>query len=213
MLDITSPSACFLLSHLHKSCLIISPRLAVVDTFTSYQIWGEAMTQIWQIDPTNAAIKLRLRDSDTSRSKKCAEVQTTSERIAAARARKGHKETEPDPNKPETLRATIDMPIPVEAQIDSWLPTLMEHIGQIGGVILSQQAAPTGMEMGTWKAMLDFEGGWTGKVLIQCRNKMELYKLHRAVQNKGITIQGHNTSININSNYVDLGNYLSVSDF
>ena len=41
MLEITSPSACFLLSHLHKSCLIISPRLAVVDTFTNYQTWGK----------------------------------------------------------------------------------------------------------------------------------------------------------------------------
>ena len=68
------------------------------------------------------------------------------------------------------------------------------------------------MEMGTWKAMMNFEGGWTGKVLIQCRTKSELYKLHRTVQNKGITIQGHNTCININSNYVDLGNYLSAAD-
>ena len=100
----------------------------------------------------------------------------------------------------------------LEAEVDSWLPRLMEHIGQTGDVILTQQAAPNGMEMGTWRAMLNLEGGWTGKVLIQCRTKSDLYKLHRTVQNRGITIQGHSTSLNINSNYVDLGNYLSTAD-
>ena len=85
----------------------------------------------------------------------------------------------------------------------------MEHIQQQSKVTLQRHIEEEGLDLGGWKPVLNFEGGWTGKILIQCREKQELYKLHKAVQNKQISIQGHFTSININSNYVDVGNYLS----
>ena len=137
-----------------------------------------------------------------------AEVEATKEQIAAARARQGHHPVEPDANKPETLRATLDLPVPVDAQLDLWLHELMNQISLRSAVPLVQQATADGMEFGTWRAIKHFEGGWTGKVLIQCRSKAELYKLHQAVHQKGVRIQGHDTAVSIHSDYVDLGDYL-----
>ena len=111
-------------------------------------------------------------------------------------------------NKPETLRATLDMQVPVEAQLDRWLNDLMRQISQHSAVPLTRQATPEGMAFGTWQAINNFEGGWTGKVLIQCQSKLELLKIHGAVHQKGVHIQGHDTCINMYSNYVDLGDYM-----
>ena len=209
LLDITSPYACYLLNHLHKSCIVVSSRLAIVETTTDHITWGNDMTNIWKNDPTAAAYKLRKRDSEPGKVKKCAEVAATAEKIAAARARKGHAETEPDQDKPETLRVTIDLPCAVDADYTCWLTSLMEHIQQQSKVTLQRHTEEEGLDLGGWKPILNFEGGWTGKIMIQCREKQEMFKLHKAVQNKQINIQGHFTSININSNYVDVGNYLS----
>eukprot|EP00959_Pyramimonas_sp_CCMP1952_P032937 690985-Pyramimonas_sp.AAC.1 len=87
----------------------------------------------------------------------------------------------------------------------------MNQISQLSAVPLARQATPEGMEFGTWQAINNFEGGWTGKVVIQCQSKSELLKLHQAVHQKGARIQGRDTSINMRSNYVNLGGYLGGS--
>ena len=155
-------------------------------------------------------IKLRSRLAKGSRvritQKKIAEVQTTREKLNAAKARKGHCEVEPSSDKPVTLRATIDMKLQVEANPEVWLPNAMRQICQDSGVTLTQESSPDGLDFGRWKMMTDFEVGWTGNVLVQCEDKTQLYSLHRAVHNKGLHVQGHSTTINIHSDYVDLGN-------
>ena len=89
----------------------------------------------------------------------------------------------------------------------------MERIQQLSKVPLCRHTEEEGLGLGCWKPMLNFEGGWTGKILIQCREKQEMYKLHKTVQNKEINIQGHFSSININSNCVDVGNYLTGTNY
>ena len=212
LLEMTSPAAAYLLGHLCKSCIIISNRMAVVDTGASNDTWAKCITETWEDNPCKAGIELSLRPSHPARSKKCAVLAATQEQISAARARKGHNEVEPDPNKPETLRATIDMPVPVDAQVDLWISDLMAHISQISSVPLTRQTSPIGMELGTWQSVTNFEGVWSGRVLVQCNTKAELYSLHGAIHNRGICIQGHATSLNVHSNYLDLGNYMGTQD-
>ena len=45
-------------------------------------------------------------------------------------------------SRPETLRATLDLQAPVEAQLDLWLNGLMNQISQRSAVPLARQAAP-----------------------------------------------------------------------
>ena len=69
---------------------------------------------------------------------------------------------------------------------------------------MQQHLPENGMELGTWKPLLNFEQNWTGKILLQCRTAEELLLIYKTVQNKGVNIQGHMTSIQMHSDYVDL---------
>ena len=165
------------------------------------------MTQIWNTHPSQAALKLRLRDSNPARSKKLAEVQATKEQVNAARRRGTHAAVSPSGDKPETLRATIDIPIPVESQLDVWLDGLMRSVSNASGVALTHHSAPTGLAVGSWQAVRDFTGNWSGRVIVQCACPSDLYKLQSAVHCQGISIEGHRTTITLGSDYVDLGSY------
>ena len=61
-----------------------------------------------------------------------------------------------------------------------------------------------GLDLGTWKAIHNFEGQWTERVLLQCSSAKELITIYKAIHNKGIDIQGHTTAVSMHSDYVDL---------
>ena len=204
LLDINCPMAAFLLSHMSSSSLIVTPKLVLVQSLEEASNWNVQLTQLWQNNPPQAASKLRLRDSSSARTKKVAEVQATKEQLAAAKKRGGHEPTKPSEDKPETLRATLDIPIPVESDLDTWLGGLMAKISASSGVPLSPQLQQEGLEWDSWKAVQDFEGNWAGKVIIQCSKADDLYKLQAAVHSKGIVVEGHTTTISLASDYVDL---------
>lgn len=205
LLDVTSPIGAHLVSHLCDNCILISPRLAIITTTASLPTWTQQLTQTWQSDPNHCALTLRMRDSTHARNRKLADVAATKEQLSAARARKGHQEVTPNLAKPLTLRATLDLPIGTDANSELWLPDLMNHLSSTTHINLKQQLSDDGMDLGTWKPLYNFEQNWTGKVLIQCRTAEELHGIHRAVQNHGVCIQGHRTSIHMHSDYVDLG--------
>ncbi len=82
----------------------------------------------------------------------------------------------------------------------------MTHISTVSTVPLTHHSASEGLAMGAWKAIPNFEGGWSGKVVVQCNTKDELRLIYRAIQDKGISVQGHNTSLSLQSNFLNLGN-------
>ena len=89
----------------------------------------------------------------------------------------------------------MDIPIPVESDLDTWLGGLMAKISASSGGPLSPQLQQEGLEWDSWKAVQDFEGNWAGKVSIQCSKADDLYKLQAAVHSKGIVVEGHTTTI------------------
>ena len=211
MLDITKPSGAFLASHLCNDCIIMSQRLAIVSTNSSPEAWTHNMTQAWHQDPNTCALSLRMRDSSSARDKRVAEVAVTKEQMSAVRARKGHETISPSIDKPLTLRATIELPIRVDGGSRTWLPHLMSHIGTVTGVTLGQHLGETGLDLGTWKSIDNFEGNWTGKVLVQCKTASDLLSLYKIIQGKGINIQGHMANVNMHSDYVDLARHSTES--
>ena len=204
MLDITSPTGAYLVSHLCDNIILITPRLAIITTPSTSAAWTQLMTHCWHNDPTHCALTLRLRESTNARNKKLAEVTATKEQMSAARARKGHQEIPPNPDKPLTLRATLDFPSNTDANSTSWPPHMMAHLSTTTRIPMQQHLPENGMELGTWKPLLNFEQNWTGKILLQCRTAEELLLIYKTVQNKGVNIQGHMTSIQMHSDYVDL---------
>ena len=80
----------------------------------------------------------------------------------------------------------------------------MLRITQGSGVALSQQPVDGGLDWDSWSPVYNFEGGWTGKILIQCSAKQDILRLHQYVRNKGIDAQGHSTTLSLSTDYFDL---------
>ena len=88
----------------------------------------------------------------------------------------------------------------------------MAHIGQITGIAIHQQSGDDGLDLGAWKAVRNFEGTWTGRVLLQCHSAKDLLTIYKAIHNRSIDIQGHTTVANMHSDYIDLARH-SPDDF
>ena len=84
----------------------------------------------------------------------------------------------------------------------------MRCISEKSGVALNKQSSDQGVDLGCWQAVRDFEGGWAGKVIIQCRDPKELHSIREVVHCKGIAVEGHTTSLLLTSGYLDIGNTL-----
>ena len=166
------------------------------------------MTSTWNSDPCNSALKLSLRDSNPARSKKLAGVQATQAQLDAAKSRKGHSAIVPTTDRPETLRITLDIPVAVESCLQQWLGDLMTLISQRSGVSLSPQSGERGLDFGKWHPILDFEEQWTGKVVIQCKDAHDIYKIRDVAQFRGISIEGHTSTLTLSSEYVRLSDSL-----
>ncbi len=204
VLEIASPAAAYQCGSLINSCIITSPTAALVTTYAEPDQWGTLMTQTWAVDPTNAAIRLSIRDSDPARNKRLASVQATQEQLRAATDRKGHAPIGPSTDKPETLRVTLEVLVAVESCLGQWLNDLMDRISHESGVPLSRQDAPCGLDLGCWQAVRDFEGGWAGKVVIQCKGPQDIGKIRDLVHCEGIAIEGHTSTLALTSNFLDV---------
>ena len=84
----------------------------------------------------------------------------------------------------------------------------MQQISTDSQVRLSHHTDEQGMAMNSWREVCSFEGAWTGRILIQCSRKEELFQIHRLIHHKGITIQGHTTTASLLSHYIDLDTQL-----
>ena len=104
------------------------------------------------------------------------------------------------------------MSLDIDAGSETWLPHMMAHIGQITGIAIHQHNGESGLDLGRWKAVNNFEGTWTGRVLLQCASAKDLLTIYKAIHNKGIDIQGHTTVVNVHSDYIDLAQH-SPEDF
>ena len=47
----------------------------------------------------------------------------------------------------------------------------------------------SGLDTHQWRAVLDYQGSWSGRVLIQMASAQELHKLHSALHGKGVQVQ------------------------
>ena len=166
------------------------------------------MTHTWNSDPCCSALKLSLRDSNPARNKKLAGVHATQAQLDAAKCRKGHTPILPSTDRPETLRVTLNIPVAVESCITHWLSSLMAHVSQLSGVSLAAQDGEHGLDFGKWQPLCDFEGQWTGKVVIQCQDAQDIYKIRDVTQFQGIAIERHLSTLSLSSDFVSLNDSL-----
>ena len=69
---------------------------------------------------------------------------------------------------------------------------------------LQVSTAESGLDIHKWKPIMDFEGGWTGRILVQLATEQEVQQLYGLVHGKGLQVQRHMGCIEVESLYLDL---------
>jgi hypothetical protein len=203
LMDFPSPQAAHTHGDLAWSTMILSPKLAIVETRTQASIWREEMTSTWEQEPGIAAEKLCPRPSQ-GQGGTFAQVSATSAQLAAVRARRGHAALAPSLQNPPTLQATISLPLQTTGPLMLWLPAFMAKASEACAIQLHMNNTESGLDTHQWKAIVDYEGAWTGKVLVQLANTQELLTLHARLHGQGVNIQHHTAGIEVDSLFVDL---------
>jgi hypothetical protein len=204
LLDIPSPQAIAKVLHLTKGVIIISPKLAIVDTGANADQWRMALTQAWKDDPTNAPSRIRYRPSHPNKQKCFATIAATQEQIQATKARGQHNEIAPNKSNPETLRVNITANVDATGNLEEWLPKLISEISTRSNIPLQPQVDPDGLNWHSWKPLFNFEGSWTGNVIVQLESKEEMTNLAKAIKGTTLNIHGHTTPLRISSPFVDM---------
>ena len=204
LLEVTQVSAGYIYSDLCNGMLTYSPKLIVVDTRAENEIWNTALTNSWKTNPMVTGEKIRFRTS-SGRGGTFAAVQATPAQMTGARARSGHATITPSKDKPQTLQATIDIPVGASGNFEQWVPEVMSKIVTASAIPLAQAQREEGLDFGEWKLLFDAEGRWMRKVLVQVQDEQQLRGLHKLLQTARVSIEGHEAALEMNSNYVILG--------
>ena len=150
----------------------------------------------------SSGTKLRYRTSARVRTP-FAQVGATAASIAAVRARKGATATNPSLRNPPSLQATISMGLTTTGMLSQWLPEFMRTVGASNNLPLQMATTETGLGIHAWRAVMGYDGQWTGKILVQLAAVEEVNRLHASLHGQGIEIQQHLASINVDSSHVD----------
>lgn len=205
LVDVNSAHAGYTTGSLCSSSLVVSSKLLLVETNQTAEAWSELMTETWTRDPIRTAEKIRRRPSD-ERPGVIAQIRATASQITAAKNKALHAQG-PDTTRPDSLRVTLELPIGVTGPLTSWMPHFMKLIGDTCQLGLKEATDEDALDWGQWRAIPNFEGGWSGKVIIQLQSKQEMEKLQGGIHGKGARILGHVASIGLSSDHADMGIY------
>ena len=61
-----------------------------------------------------------------------------------------------------------------------------------------------GLDSHEWRAIIDYGGAWTGKVLVQLGSAVEITTLHQRLNGHGVRVQQHVAGVEVESLYIDL---------
>ena len=203
LLDCISCSAGHTHGHLSWSSLVISPRLILVETRSAADTWHTNFTAAWNQDPMSSGLKLRYRPSAHIKTP-FAQVAATAASIATVRARRGITSTHPTIRNPPTLQATISMSLTTTGMLSQWLPEFMHTVGTTNNLPLQKATTESGLGIHTWRAVMGYDGQWTGKIVVQLASVEEIRRVHSSLHGQGIEIQQHSACINVDSQHVDL---------
>ena len=203
LLDVTQVSAGCQFTDLCNGMLTYSSRLIIVDTRAEEGTWSMALTDTWKRNPLVTGEKLRFRAS-SGRGGVFAAVQATAAQIAGAKARSGHAAVTPTKERPQTLQATIDIPVGACGNFEQWVPEVMDKIATATAIRLTHSQREDGLGFGEWKLIFDAEGRWLRKILVQVQDAQQLRGLHKLLQTARVSIEGHEAALEISSRYVAL---------
>ena len=203
LLEATSISAAQALSDLCVSQLTVSPTLTIISTTAGPEIWSARLTKTWTEHPLNTGEKVRYRPS-LGGDEKFATIAALPTQIAGAKARRGHGPADISQVNPKSLQATLSIPLGATHDIEDWSTKLFEKLAGSCLVVLSRAKDEKALGLREWRPILDYEGKWAGKLIVQCTDEAELRRLHTALHGKQVTVGEHSASVGVHSDFAKL---------
>ena len=128
----------------------------------------------------------------------------TPSQMVAARAQKGQGARPPSLDDPKSLQATIALPLQTTGPLEQWLPDSMAKASQVCNLPLRMAASDGGLDVHNWRSIVDYEGCWTGRVLVQLQSTAELLVLRQSLHGRGVRVQHHVAGIEVDSTHIEL---------
>ena len=108
------------------------------------------------------------------------------------------------PRSRRTLQAMIHMPLGMTGTVDQWLTAIWSKTASQGFPRIKRAGDEQGLGMREWRPLVDAEGRWLRKVVVQLPSADELRRLHGLIHGLSIRINGHDAVFEVTSQYMDL---------
>ena len=105
---------------------------------------------------------------------------------------------------PKSLQATIHIPLGTTGNLDEWASRMMQGMANECMVSLTKAPDEHALRNREWKPLYNAEGGWMGKIVVQCNDEEELLRMHGHLQGKKVGIGGHMAAIRVQSDFLNL---------
>ena len=84
------------------------------------------------------------------------------------------------------------------------MPRLLNAANARGLPQLRRAAADTGLGIQEWRPVIDAEGRWMGKVVVQFSTEAEVRQLHSLLHGRSLNINGFEAELGVTSQHLDL---------
>jgi len=176
-------------------CVFVSPHKALCTPEVGADILSQALTS----DERLHTAVLRYRRSGPLGGRIFAKPRLLTEHIRAERYNAFIERQPPSQAAFLRLQAYINI-LNIDGMNHCSLPSkIMQKIGDLFSTSLAQVQDPDKeLGGGEWRAVCR-DGHWTGKILVQCTESLDLAKLHQAAHGRGVCVDGSQFTIEIAS--------------
>ena len=202
LLETTSTAASQALADLCTAQIPISPSLTLISTNAGPEIWTARLTQSWTEQPLHTGEKVRYRPS-LGIEGTFATISALPSQIAGAKARKGHALVPISTNDPLSLQATLNIPLGATHNLNNWTASFFEKLAVDSSITLTRAVDDKALGIREWRPLLDYEGKWSGRLIVQCADECELRLLHDGLHGKQVSIGEHSTAIGVHSDFAN----------
>ena len=176
-------------------CILVNPQKALFFPNVGADVVSQAITAEEQMH----TVVMRFRKSGPMRGQIFAKAKAIREHVQATR-RMAFVSRQPQPIAVLLQRQAQLEVLNIDAANHECLPNkIMDKISATFGTALREVVdQEVELAAGDWKA-LRWDGHWNGKILLQCTEAMDLAKFFKAVNGRGVCIDGMCRSIEVTS--------------
>eukprot|EP00959_Pyramimonas_sp_CCMP1952_P053827 1126062-Pyramimonas_sp.AAC.1 len=72
-----------------------------------------------------------------------------------------------------------------------WMPHFVKCVGDVCPLELNEATEEEALDWHRWRPIMNFDSGWSGKIVVQLLNRQELTTTRAAMQGRGARILDH----------------------